>query len=249
LDAWGPRGHAAVAALAQQRLTPAARAAVNDLLDGEAMASVSSWADDVRDTGRPDTYNWHFVDIPFGADGYDAARDCPATPRGDCIINALDRLTRDLADSRLPKDRRREALMFIIHFVGDIHQPLHAIDNGDLGGNRVQIKEIGGTTNLHAAWDTGIITAAGAAVDDLVTAGNAILQREGNSAVATMPYVDWALESHDIAKRIVYPQVTNDGQITAAEARVAMEIIERRIAYAGARLAAILNRTLGATSP
>lgn len=142
LSAWGVAGHQAVAALAEERLTPAARAAVSDLLNGASMASVALWADEVRNTTHRDTYNWHFVDIPSSADGYGAERDCKPAPRGDCVVNALDRLERDLSNRELSHDQRREALMFIIHFVGDLHPPLHAIDNiGDLGGNRVQVKK------------------------------------------------------------------------------------------------------------
>src|SRR5262245_53965074 len=93
VSAWGPEGHQAVAALAEQQLLPAARASVRELL-GQSMVSVAIWADEVRSTTHPHTYNWHFVNIPSTAAAYDASRDCRPALAGDCIIAVLERLER-----------------------------------------------------------------------------------------------------------------------------------------------------------
>ncbi|HEX4327591.1 MAG TPA: S1/P1 nuclease, partial [Burkholderiales bacterium] len=92
-QAWGPEGHAIVAEIAQRRLTPEAAAAVERILGrGHSLASVASWADDAREA-HPDTYNWHFVDIPLAAAAYDGERDCRPDPqRGDCVAAELERL-------------------------------------------------------------------------------------------------------------------------------------------------------------
>jgi len=242
--AWGMEGHQAVAMIAEQRLTAQARSAVRGLLLGESMASVSLWADDVRDTTHPETYNWHFVDIPLSAGGYDAARDCRPTERGDCIIAALDRLERDLANPAVPQGQRREALMFVIHFVGDLHQPLHDIDNHDAGGNRVVIAEIGNATNLHAAWDVGIIHASGKAAPDLAAGATRWLRNANDRQLALGSYADWAMEGFRIAKTVVYPQVQGTSRISDADRRLDISIIEEQIAKAGVRLASVLNRAL-----
>lgn len=243
--AWGIEGHQAVARLAEQHLVPSAKAVVSQLL-GQTMASIAVWADEVRDTTHPHTYNWHFVNIPSTAERYDPSRDCQPTPRGDCIIAALERLEQDLGNTSLPAAQRREALMFIIHFVGDLHQPLHAIStNQDLGGNRRYLQEIGGATNLHAAWDSGIIRASGQTADDLVNNLNRATLGVDQSADAVGTYTEWAMASFTIAKTIVYPQVDGDDRITGAEREFAMSVIEDQIRLAGIRLAGVLNRVLG----
>ncbi len=243
--AWGIEGHQAVARLAEQHLVPAAKAAVSQLL-GQDMASIAVWADQVRDTTHPHTYNWHFVNIPSTADRYDPSRDCRPTPRGDCIVAALERLEQDLGNTSLPVAQRREALMFIIHFVGDLHQPLHAIStNQDLGGNRRSLEEIGGSTNLHAAWDSGIIRASGHTADDLVNNLNRATFGVDQSADAVGTYTGWAMASFTIAKTVVYRQVDGDDRITGAEREFAMSVIEDQIRFAGIRLAGVLNRVLG----
>ena len=125
--AWGQEGHSIIGEVAQHRLTPQAAAAVSRLLgQGRSLASVSSWADDVRDQ-RPETYNWHFVDIALAEDRYKPERDCQPSEKGDCIVAALERLTKDLRCAPTD-DQKRDALRYAVHFVGDIHQPLHTVD-------------------------------------------------------------------------------------------------------------------------
>jgi len=134
---------------------------------GHSLASVASWADDVRDA-RPETSNWHFVDIPLAAPKYDAARDCKNDPKyGFCIVAELDRLRHELRCAT--GNDQVEALKFAVHFVGDIHQPLHTVLE-DKGGNDIAVDLLmrgftcGRTcepseiaTNFHAAWDFGLI--------------------------------------------------------------------------------------------
>src|SRR5262245_15146443 len=113
IHGWGPEGHHIVARIALGRLTPEAKQGVQALLGTEDFVAASTWADEIR-SQRPETYNWHFVDIPFGEMKYDAARDCKPTPQGDCIIAQLERARKDLSDTSLPTERRREALKWII---------------------------------------------------------------------------------------------------------------------------------------
>ena len=135
--AWGQEGHSIVAEIAQRRLNPAATDAVNRLLEKASMASIASWADDVR-TSRRSTGNWHFADIPIAEDKFDRARDCKPDPdNGDCIVAELERLRNELRCA--PTDAaKKEALQFAVHFVGDIHQPLHTVHE-QVGGNAVDI--------------------------------------------------------------------------------------------------------------
>jgi hypothetical protein len=119
------------------------------LLDGTHLADVSTWADDVR-RDHPETSRWHYVDIPYVATNYDPARDCQATDHGDCVIAEIARAERVLGDTSKSKAGRAEALKFLVHFVGDMHQPLHSIErkdpvtgHGDAGGNGVHVTFFG----------------------------------------------------------------------------------------------------------
>src|SRR6266516_2237538 len=159
--AWGKAGHRVVARIADDLLTDEARARVRFLLHGNSLESVSVFADHYRllDTN---TAPWHFVDIPVSANDYDPARDCRR--HHGCVVEALDHFQKVLADTHTSATNRAFALMFVVHLVGDLHQPLHCADNNDRGGNDVAVTffgeadSAGGTHwNLHSVWDTGLI--------------------------------------------------------------------------------------------
>src|SRR5215471_20762480 len=135
LIGWGPEGHQIVAALAQARLTENARKGIQSLIGEASLASVANWADEVRPQ-RDETYNWHFVDIPMNASGFSDEGDCflpnshhkdAATDHHNCVVNRIEMFRRVLSDTSAPKDARVESLKFLVHFIGDIHQPLHAV--------------------------------------------------------------------------------------------------------------------------
>ena len=158
--AWSADGHRTVAAIAQARLSPAARAEVARLLAGEpdpTLTGVADWADRVRDD-RDDprakaTTPWHYVNFHDGC-SFDAARDCAGN---DCIIGAINRNYLALADHRRPDAERRDALKYLVHFVGDVHQPLHAGVIDDRGGTRHQRQFEGSGGHLHGIWDHEVL--------------------------------------------------------------------------------------------
>jgi len=232
-QAWGVTGHAIVADIAEHHLTPAALEQVHTLLREEGwehLDQVASWPDTIRKE-RPEASPWHYTDIPLTEDAYVPARDCK---NGDCSIEAIRRFTAILADRTQPAAKREEALKFLVHFVGDQHQPLHGAENGqDHGGNKVRVTYFGdnGTTqyplNLHWVWDTSIIEhhlrikegattdlnldarrAAAIAANDIDAhfAGKIDARTAGISDPAA-----WAMESHDAAKRAAYPGVVEPG--------------------------------------
>src|SRR5215467_4401512 len=174
LLAWGPEGHEVVAALAESMLSDAAKAGVQSIIGNTSLSSVSNWADQIRNQ-RDETYNWHFVDIPKSASGFSHDRDCflptnshagASTDHHNCVVDRITMFKQVLSDSSNNSTDRTEALKFIVHFVGDVHQPFHAIGD-ELGGNGVHITEFGSTQcgsrpcNLHSAWDTGMIAHTG----------------------------------------------------------------------------------------
>src|SRR5690606_28211337 len=141
--AWSALGHRMVGELAQRHISPAAQAQVALLLAGESdptLAGVADWADRLRDLDPERfkaTSRWHYVNTPPSHDcDYEPARDCPD---GQCVIGAIEAQRAILADRSQPLEARRDALKFIVHFVGDVHQPMHANNRDDLGGNRYQV--------------------------------------------------------------------------------------------------------------
>jgi len=161
--AWGRLGHRLVAALAWDDLTPQARAQIALLLEGEAdptLPGIASWADELRehdpDLGKRSS-RWHYVNIAEDDCRYDVAKHCKD---GDCVVEAIRAQTAILADASRSKAERLQALKFVVHFVGDAHQPLHAGFGRDKGGNDFQVQFDGRGTNLHSLWDSGMLKAA-----------------------------------------------------------------------------------------
>ncbi len=264
VSAWGVVGHRVVARLAWALMTPAARDRAATLFEAgqepgrearaqEAFVAGATWADEVR-AARPETYNWHFVDIPVGEARYDAARDCPPTEKGDCAIAAIARARVEMVEAGRSNTLKAEALKFLIHFVGDLHQPLHAIDNHDRGGNDVRVAalrgEDGRATNLHAVWDTGLINLSTetevARADRLLAQFHIRTQAQPLDVV--LDAVRWAEESHDIGVRVVYRYasfvLTGPGPepivLDEAYRATAIAEIDRRQELAGVRLATLL---------
>ena len=256
--AWGVEGHRLVARVAWAQMTPAAKAAVTRLLGDEDFATVSTWADEVK-SKRPETYNWHFVDVPYGEKAYDAARDCPNSEKGDCIIAALARAEQTMRNPARSENERREALKFFVHFMGDLHQPLHAIDNRDRGGNDVRAAVDGhppaegrNNPNLHSVWDSVLIGARGKTEE---TYGPWLIEQVKVHPVPSGPidYTAWALESHRLAEDAVY---TYPGfhagapgaeavELNAAYQQKAHGLIDVQLQRAGVRLGRILNQIFG----
>jgi hypothetical protein len=242
--AWGPEGHSLVARIAEAQLTPAARARVTAILaPGQTLASIASWPDEVR-RSRPDTANWHFIDIPIDQPHLDMARDCP---KGDCVIAEIADLRKQLLDPATPPARQREALMFLVHFIGDMHQPLHCSDNHDRGGNSVRVVFFDRQTNLHSVWDSGLLSRF-APADQLFPAFSRESMRR-NKQWAKGTVEQWAEQAHQAAQKVVYgrlPRVAAEIPVPlgARYEKIADPLIRVQIEKAGARLAAVLNDTL-----
>lgn len=242
--AWGPEGHSLVGRIAEAQLTATARERVNTILaPDERLGSIASWADEVR-RSRPESAPWHFIDIPINQRHLDMERDCP---KGACVIAKIAELKKTLRDPNTPPDQRREALMFLVHFIGDMHQPLHCSDNNDKGGNDVHVVFFDRQTNLHSVWDSGML-------GRLAPADQLFAQWSPESARRAKKWrkgtvEQWAEESHRAAQKVVYgmlPKVAAGTPVplNAAYEKKADLLIQERIEKAGARLAAVLNDLL-----
>jgi hypothetical protein len=243
---FGASGHAIIAEIAQRRVEPGVLRKMKELLGGEvSLASIASWADHVA-LLRPNTVNWHFVNIPLDATSYDPERDCSMTPKGDCVIRAIERVRATLADSTKPREERREALMFLVHLVGDVHQPLHCTDRNDAGGNRLTVLFFNAVSSLHMVWDVGLIEKRTFDFGEYVTALETDwLPGKDVAALQKGDPVVWALESHDAAMKVAYGQLPSDYILGETYYQASRPVLDRQLAVAGLRLARLLNETLG----
>ncbi|MEP6687629.1 MAG: S1/P1 nuclease [Gemmatimonadales bacterium] len=241
---WYDEGHRLVARLAEERLTPQAAAAVRELLGGQRLADAALWADRIR-AERPDTKPLHYVNIPLAARSYLPARDCPT---GRCIIAAIERDRLTLANARATPAARAEALRFLAHLIGDLHQPLHVADDGDRGGNDRRVTFLGVPKNLHKVWDGELIEAVGLSEEQYY----ARLRRRMDSldlpTLERGTTVDWAMEGHDVAARRAY-RLTRGATIDRDYVEASLPSVDRALIAAGVRLARVLNEALSGYGP
>jgi hypothetical protein len=267
---WGPEGHRAVGDIASRYLNPKAQTQVAELLKSDQLADglpsgrrtlgeVASWADEIKDFdwGRR-RGSWHYDDIPL-CDSPEYAKYCRG---GRCASAQLAHQIEVLGDSRARPRARNEALKWVVHLIGDIHQPLHAATHADRGGNVVQVSFFGerenppyGTLNLHAVWDVHMVA-------------KLIADRGGQRAFVSAPIgeadrraweqgtiADWIGESHALARDRVYATLPVPASCGAKISGVvalgetyyagAAPIIDLQLRKAGVRLARVLNDALG----
>jgi hypothetical protein len=248
--AWGSKGHKVVAALSLEYLSDPARAEIASLLgaDDGKYINAAVWADQIRND-RPKTKPWHFVDIPNNAAGYDVARDCK---NQNCAIAQIDLFAKQLADRKLAKAKRIEALKFVIHFVGDIHQPMHgAEDDDDQGGNLVFVTLDGLTDKLHSVWDTMLVNKLGGAPEEIAENLESRISEADVKKFSSGTPKDWAEESHTIAHDFIYAQSKGkehdeDNPVVLSNDYLAkaLPIVRSRLSLGAVRLAMVLNKAL-----
>jgi len=252
LYAWDTNGHAIVAMLAEERLTPTAKVAVSELLRGQSLVEVASWPDQVR---NQKTAPWHYVNIEIDESQYEPDRHCP---HRQCVIGQIERFRQALADTSMNSEKRQKALKYLVHFVGDLHQPLHAGQNHDRGGNDVKVEFLGRAANpftkkpwnLHQVWDNGLLDKYAPDAKQAVTQINQYLMAQNETELANGSVVQWAMQSHEQARDHAY-KFAADKRLDDVYVKQALPAIETQLAKAGIRLAHLLNTALsdGASGP
>jgi hypothetical protein len=273
--AWGDDGHKTVALIAEHYLTPAAKKQVDAMLAADTdeltkhdIASEATWADRYRDSNhRKDHYDatkrWHFVDLEITDP--DMMKACfgrkplpPGTPvsTADKMACVVDKVTQFAAELEAPgtdAEERLVALKFLLHFVGDMHQPLHASDNNDAGGNSVKVMVDGfphkAKDELHGFWDTQFVEALGRPPAALAKQLLAQITPDQEAEWKQGSPDEWAMEAFNIAFDDVYgqpPLAKNTLQhLDAAYVSRAEKDVALQLSRAGVRLAAVLNKALG----
>lgn len=271
-QAWNATGHMVIAAVADRFLTPEVRAEVARLAkigatdqNGDPYGA-AVWADDVR-SGRPESAPWHYISLYFRKDG----KPVLGKPVEENVVVAIKRFTAILSDHSKPDAERAEALRYVMHFVGDIHQPLHAVSfesdtlpQGDKGGNSYAIlpaKRFAGMerapNQLHSLWDLGVGLFPQVR-RPLNPETNSLVERQADTLIASLPRdtfrersetdpTKWARESHALAESFCYsvPEGTEPSEDYITKGQT---ICAKRAALAGYRLADLLNRALGSSA-
>ena len=286
---WGCEGHQMIALIARVHLTPAASNAVDRLLrenpidpglnrfckdrPADLMADSATWADDARNIEK--TAEWHYIDIPLAVQtGSGVMKWCKPAPDGKpgCIVSAIDYEWALLRDKSQPAAVRAKALRYVIHFLGDLAQPLHAVDNHDRGGNCTGIRFFSQEKpeNLHAIWDYKILARELEARKATQVQYAKTLDEDFVRSESKTDVLAWAWESHTFAATVTYADLkppipiaspnsglADDAACTAGRAAVAAEhisiddeyvshalpVIREQLVKAGYRLAGLLNQT------
>ena len=286
--AWGVEGHEVVATIAYGLLSDQAKANADALLAGDPVPShcgagsfafASIWPDRLREDPKQcasanqwgDTEPWHFINIPLSANSYDPARDCP---NDACVTARIATFAKILGDRKADVSKRRDALKFVIHFVGDLHQPLHTTAGpldaaraakaktaggkaeteclkkkypNDRGGNCLDVRVDGTAGNLHAFWDDDIVSALSPDAD---TAAEMLIKNMSATAPAAAGTpVDWTNQSHRLAVKIAYGMLPPGAmpELTGGDGSYEAKVqpaAAGQLQAAGIRLAAILEPLL-----
>jgi hypothetical protein len=243
--AWGANGHRIVGRIAANHLTPEATVAVTSLIGPEGLDQAATWADDIRNdpNWQPPLKNpspWHYISIDDGETLETTAR----VPNGD-VLEAIGRFSAVLRNPRATRPAKHEALKFLVHFVGDVHQPLHVGRRADRGGNDVEVTLFGDKTNLHSVWDSGLIESEKLSFSELAAFIDHPTREELRTWQSSAP-ADWVRESK-AARDGIYK--IGDGKLGYQYAFDNMPLIKRRLLQAGVRLAGLLNSIFAQPAP
>jgi len=241
LLSWGVTGHRTVGKIAAGHLTPQAKSAVHELIGDTTLADISTWPDEVRSQpAYRHTAPWHYINLPLGlsyADFETKVKDMTQ----ENVYAALLQQERILGSATSTRPQKVEALKYIVHFVGDLHQPMHVSREEDKGGNTIQLNYDGSGTNLHALWDSKLIDHQGLTYEQMA-------EKYDHATPAQIkqwqsdPLIKWIWESYQASSKL-YEEV--DGMKSRAiddsyyQAHIA--IVQDRIEKAGIRLAGVLN--------
>jgi hypothetical protein len=228
---WSTPGHRVVAGIAEKHLNSVALKNVQALLQGQSMADVSNWADQVG-RSRREAAGWHFINIPIEVSDPDPDKFCH--PK-DCVLSKVNQLMALLKSTSGTPKERSEALKYVIHLVADLHQPLHVGNREDRGGFKLQLIFFDLPTNLHMVWDHELLARQGLDEATLITQLDGLAQERWSRGTPR----DWVLESFAVAREVAYNNVS--GKLGSDYLEQCTPLVRTQLAKAGIRLAKVLN--------
>lgn len=242
-NAWGVLGHRIVGQIAQSYLTPTAKKEIQKILGTESIAMSANWADFIRSDSTMDYISpWHYINIKGGL----SREEFHTYFKHDTLVDAYTKinfLVKELKNKSLAKDKKVIYLKLLIHFVGDIHQPLHVGRPEDRGGNDIKVTWFGAATNLHSVWDSRLIdfqqlsyTEYTDAINHVSPTRRAMLQKQ--------PLIDWLFQSYQVAEK-VYSDIKPDEKLSYLYNYKFIGILDQQLLIGGVHLAGLLNSIFG----
>lgn len=259
--AWGPTGHRVVGQVAERFMDPAATVKAMKILGGQTLSRVSNWSDEIKSEPQTyqHTYNWHYTDWK------DEDHDHDETNSSGKLLTSIKEQTAVLKDPKATDEQKSFALKFIVHLIGDLHQPLHVGNGLDQGGNKCRVIFQKKEYNLHALWDEGLIDFTNLSYSELAAYVGQGRTRDQIVAWKAGDVVSWAAESKMLRNTIYPADVTpSDAPMTVKQycrsdivvtqenmPKLSYEysykfvpLVEQRLFQAGLRLAMVLNEAL-----
>lgn len=236
--AWGQNGHRVVGHIAEQYLNKKASRKINRLLEGNSLAEVSVWMDDIKsDDAYDHTHDWHWVTVPDSL----SYEETEKNPKGDLVMK-LEEVVQLLKKGNLTEAQEQEYLKYLVHLVGDLHQPLHVGTGEDAGGNRVEVKWFGDRSNLHRVWDSEMIESKNLSFTELAQflgePDKTQVRKWQNSSIR-----DWAYENLQYRPQIY--DLPKNKKLGYEYMYKNFKVVEKRLLQAGVRLAGLLNEIYG----
>ncbi|SEB75450.1 S1/P1 Nuclease [Tenacibaculum sp. MAR_2009_124] len=238
-NTWGPTGHRATGEIAEKHLTRRAKRKIQKLLKGESLAFVSTFADEIKsDRKYSKFYPWHYVNMSTNKTYGISAKN----KRGD-LVTGIEYCIEVLKSKKSSEEDKRFYLKMLVHFIGDLHQPMHIGKKEDKGGNTIQVQWHGKGTNLHRVWDEDLLNQWGMSYLEL--ARNAEhLSKEELKKIKSGTVVDWVHDTHELTKR-VYNSAESGENLRYRYSYVYMPIVREQLQKGGVRLAKLLNDIFG----
>ena len=236
---WGGTGHRTIGEIAEGYLTKRAKKKIDALLGGQGLAIVSTFGDDIKSDRRYDKfYTWHYINMPFDKTYENAEKN----PEGD-LVTAIETCVRVIRDENSNKEEKAFYLKLLVHFIGDLHQPMHVGRKEDKGGNTIQVRWFNDGTNLHSVWDSRMINHYNMTYTELTT-NSKKLNRKEIKAMQHGTVIDWVNETHRHAKH-VYGTVEPGQKLGYAYMYNNFHLVRSQLQVAGIRLAKVLNELFG----
>ncbi len=242
---WGMTGHRVVGEVAESYLTSKAKKAIKEILGDESLAMASNWADFIKSDSNFNYLSpWHYINLKAGL-SHDEVINILSPDTGVNLYAKLNFVIRELKNKQLDKDKKIMYLRLLIHFVGDLHQPLHVGGRPeDLGGNRVRVLWFSDSTNLHSVWDERLVEFQNLSYTEFANAINHTTKQQRASWQKT-PIQEWFFESYQIAQGI-YAGITRPNQRLSYRYNFEyIETVNLQLLKGGVRLAGLLNEIFG----
>lgn len=232
---WSKTGHRVIGKVAQEELSGKTRRAMDKLLDGQSLASISNFADEIKADRRFREFSaWHYVNIPPGKD----YSNIEPSKYGDLVVG-IQKCISMVKNKKNTKEDRVFYLKMLVHLIGDLHQPMHVGRLEDKGGNDIQVQWFGKGSNLHKVWDSNMINDYGMSYTELV-ASLPELDKKEKIAAQNGTVLDWVEESQEIANKI-YDSVEVGEKLAYRYSYTWWGTVESQLQKGGLRLAKVLN--------